>query len=371
MAKVTLRPLDNNAPGFGNLTLTGVRDGATVASLAIQRNQDELFLQKDGQWESQPFPFGLPATTRDDDRTQAAEIGPELVDPLLENPHTTYRAVLYSADEAGLGEASLKIKDGLMASSASGHTPTTTAEETTLSPAAMPPDPAEEEIEEKKEEQEREPAQEQPAAPSEDTTPPADTSSEPGPRKKRKVWPFVLVGILLLLGLLFGGAMLLGSGALDSWKPGFGGDDTARTTSDQKDSASEPGTATEMPEAPSSSSPAQTGAPCSLSSMESDDELAFVQSCTSSDSNDMMAVINQAMKSEHCNIARRLYAHEALDGNASVAMAYAREFDPQTHTDSACFPQADAETAVFWYETALETDPDQADAGNRIEELKP
>ena len=32
------------------------------------------------------------------------------------------------------------------------------------------------------------------------------------------------------------------------------------------------------------------------------------------------------------------------------------EFDPAQHAPSACFPEPDAETAIFWYETALGLD---------------
>ncbi|PAU77574.1 hypothetical protein CK498_10160 [Halomonas salipaludis] len=110
--------------------------------------------------------------------------------------------------------------------------------------------------------------------------------------------------------------------------------------------------------------------PCSLQRMGEVGELEFIQSCVGSDDGDMLNVVNQALANDHCGIARRLYAHQALNGDAAAALAYAQEFDPAQHTPSTCFPEADVETAIFWYETALGIDADNAEASQRLEEMQ-
>ncbi|MDN6180138.1 MAG: hypothetical protein ACTHXI_02895 [Halomonadaceae bacterium] len=370
MAKVTLTPLEQNIPGQGNLTLTGVKGVEPVSSLAIQRNQDELFLQQNGTWESQPFKFALPADSEASSQAQAAKVDASIVDPLLESPNTTYRATLYDSHGNNVDQASMKIKGQLMASSAGGSTPSSGDEAASLSPADPTPAAAPEPLEPEPPAPESEPEpseataeHDEPAA-AETHTP---ASAPPKPRK-RKIWPFVLIGILLLVAAIIGGAYLLGSGALSM--PGGGEPDAPAA----KDSA-KPAPAAEEPDsaAPSADTApdSSANAACSAEQMAASDALPFVQDCLASQPDDIMQVINAAKAGEHCDIARRIYANQALGGNANAALAYAQEFDPGSHQASACFPEPDTETAVFWYETALEINPDQTDASRRLQELNP
>jgi len=113
---------------------------------------------------------------------------------------------------------------------------------------------------------------------------------------------------------------------------------------------------------------AQSADECSLS-QNKNDELAFIQNClkTKPDSQRILAVINQAKAENKCAIAQRLYANQAQSGNADIALAYAKEYEE--NANSSCF-KADKGTAIYWYETALEANPNLAEAKQRLAELK-
>jgi hypothetical protein len=111
---------------------------------------------------------------------------------------------------------------------------------------------------------------------------------------------------------------------------------------------------------------------CTLESMNSLPELTFVQTCIKAapDSAKLLEIINQAKAGKHCGVAQRLYANRAQAGDALIANAYAREYDPKYLKASECFPVADNATAAYWYETILTQDPNNAEAKQRFEELQ-
>lgn len=118
---------------------------------------------------------------------------------------------------------------------------------------------------------------------------------------------------------------------------------------------------------------ADTG-PCSLAQMKRQEEQAFIQHCLAdldvhNDSQAVLAVINTAKSNNHCGIAQRLYSHRAHAGDAVIALAYAQEYDPQFERGDTCFPEADSEAALYWYETVLEIDPSNSQAEQRFQEL--
>lgn len=104
---------------------------------------------------------------------------------------------------------------------------------------------------------------------------------------------------------------------------------------------------------------------CQVSSAS--DELSFIQTClkTKPDNQKLLTIIDEAKKANKCSIAQRLYAHQAQSGNAEIALAYAKEYE----TGNACF-KADKETAIYWYESVLSADPNNATAKQRLDELK-
>ena len=97
------------------------------------------------------------------------------------------------------------------------------------------------------------------------------------------------------------------------------------------------------------------------------DELAFIQSClkTKPESKQILEIIASAKQANKCAIAQRLYANQAQGGNVEIALAYAEEYEK----GSSCF-QADKGTAIYWYETALSNDPNNAKAKEKLEALK-
>ena len=128
-----------------------------------------------------------------------------------------------------------------------------------------------------------------------------------------------------------------------------------------------------VPETPAPA-PAPAGAtPCTLESMQSQPELAFVQACIQNkpDSATVLEVIKQAKANNHCGVAQRLYANRAQGGDIEIASAYAREYDPKYLQPSECFKAPDNATAAYWYETILGFDENNAEAKARFEELKP
>ncbi|WP_010628944.1 hypothetical protein [Halomonas sp. KM-1] len=387
MRKVELKPLESNQPGHGQLVLLGWKGENEGLSLDIQRNQDEHFLQEDGLWRSNTFKFHLPTLQPGADESLTAVVDDTIVDPLLENPHATYMVRLYGPDGAQVGRARLRIGQGLMSSGASGTAPDYKASATLDTPQAPPANP----------EPQPEPvtvpdaasAIEAPAT-SHEAVPepaPARPESAPAPAGKSKRWLWILLAVAILAAII-GAAAWFGL-AMRGQEPLAAADETTvdETTVDEslvegeatpqeepllEETGEENLSETAAPEEPAPTQAAATAGPCSLQRMEEMGELEFIHVCTSagSEAGNMMAVIGEARDNAHCGIARRLYAHQAISGDVAAALAYAREFDPAQHAPSACFPVADTETAIFWYDLALSHDPDNAEASQRLEELQ-
>ena len=113
----------------------------------------------------------------------------------------------------------------------------------------------------------------------------------------------------------------------------------------------------------------QSNSQCNVANAITDD-LSFIQQCLQSKPNTdaVIDVINQAKQANKCNIAQRLYANQSLL-NAKVALLYAKEYDMKFYQDNQCF-KADKETAIYWYETSLNNDPNNSLAKERLAELQ-
>lgn len=110
---------------------------------------------------------------------------------------------------------------------------------------------------------------------------------------------------------------------------------------------------------------------CSAEAMAQTDEMTFMQRCLAAVNDDtatILEVIQGAKAAGQCNIAQRLYLHRGHEGDVTIAVAYAQEYDPATHQANPCF-EPDVEAALYWYETALESAPNHAVAKTRYEEL--
>jgi len=113
----------------------------------------------------------------------------------------------------------------------------------------------------------------------------------------------------------------------------------------------------------------QSNSQCNVANVTTDD-LSFIQQCLQNkpDTDTVIDIINQAKQANKCNIAQRLYANQSLL-NAKVALLYAKEYDMKFYQDNQCF-KADKETAIYWYETSLNNDPNNELAKERLAELQ-
>lgn len=336
--RVDLLALEPNVPGRACLTVKKWQGGEEQLEFSIQRNQDGFYLQDQKAWSNNPFwfkvsRFALAASGE----TLEAQVGPEVVDPLLEGGANSQFQI--ELREQNLGHADKGVVRpgvGLLPSTAGGQTRSTYGGADLSAPVVPEPEPEIPELPElilpvAEPEPEPTPASAEPVY-----TPP------PAPVKKSKKGLIALLIVVLLL---------LAAG-LGYWFY-------------QRTPAPAPTVAAPAPTATNAEA-------CTLDSMNSVPELTFVQTCIKAapDSAKLLEIINQAKASKHCGVAQRLYANRAQAGDPLIANAYAREYDPKYLKASECFPAADNATAAYWYETILTQDPNNAEAKQRFEELQ-
>ena len=344
--RVDLLALEPNVPGRACLTVKKWQGGEEQLEFSIQRNQDGFYLQDQKAWSNNPFwfkvsRFALAASGE----ALEAQVGPEVVDPLLEGGANSQFQI--ELREQNLGHADKGVVRpgvGLLPSTAGGQTRSTYGGADLSAPVVPEPEPEIPELPElilpvAEPEPEPTPAPAEPVY-----TPP------PAPVKKSKKGLIALLIVVLLL-LAAGGAWW--------W---FNKQPTAPVE------APKPEPKTEQPAPPTPTA----ALPCTLESMQSEGEIPFVQACIQNapGSAALLEVINQAKASKHCGVAQRLYANRAQAGDPLIANAYAREYDPKYLKASECFPAADNATAAYWYETILTQDPNNVEAKQRFEELQ-
>lgn len=334
--RVDLLALEPNVPGRACLTVKKWQGGEEQLEFSIQRNQDGFYLQDQQVWSNNPFWFKVSRfTVAANGETLEAQVGPEVVDPLLEGSASSQFQI--ELREQSLGHADKGVVRpgvGLLPSTAGGQTRSTYGGADLTAPTAPAP-----EIPELPELTlpTAEPEIELESVPNERAyTPPA-----PPVKKSNKG----LLGLALVLVLLL-------AAAAGFWFY-------------KRTPAPAPAVAAAAP----AGADAQA---CTLDSMNSLPELTFVQTCIKAapDSARLLEIINEAKAGKHCGVAQRLYANRAQAGDALIANAYAREYDPKYLKASECFPAADNATAAYWYETILTQDPNNAEAKQRFEELQ-
>ncbi|MFB8830452.1 hypothetical protein ACE0DR_16570 [Azotobacter sp. CWF10] len=346
MLRIELTAAVGGQPGYGELTVRGWPGGTDGLELSVLRNQDSLYLDAGGGWDSLPIWHAIDGLERRGELL-AGRVGPWLVDPLVRDPKMVYRLQLRDAEQSDGGV--LRIVGNLLSSSAVGHPP---PEEPPPRPVVAPFEPqAEPEPEPVIVEPEpvEKPRADRPLVAERDE----EFRAAPAPQPRKPVrWLPLALGLLLLLGIGLGAYWYF---------------------------VLRPQTQTPVAAAPAPT-PAPAAAaggeanPCGETALEGvGDDLAFIQACLRSNpsSAQVLEVIDAAKQSKRCGVVQRLYAHKAQAGDAAIALAYAREYDPQTFKTGGCVPSADAETAAYWYEIALANDPANADAKQRLEALKP
>lgn len=340
MLRIELKAAQSGQPGYGELTVHGWQEGADSLELTVQRNQDGRYLGANGKWDTSPSWHGLDGLDLVDEKL-TGEVGPWLIDPLMLDPQMAY--MLQLRNEDGSDKGVLRILGTLLSSKAAGNSshdekkverkaepvipPVVEPEPALLPEPEVEPEPIELFLDE--------PQVAEPIAPS----PPP-----PQPVKDPSKLPMILIILLLVLAL-----------AAAAWwfllrKPA--GDDTAA--------------------APSTPAAGEAAACSAQALSEGSEDLTFIQAClkSSPSSEQVLAVIAAAKEAKRCGVVQRLYAHKAQSGDAAIAYAYAREYDPQHHVGGGCIEAADGETAAYWYEIAVNNDPGNQDASQRLEELK-
>ncbi|RMQ43436.1 hypothetical protein ALQ04_02053 [Pseudomonas cichorii] len=337
---IKLSPLATPVPGHAFLQVRGWEHDAGNLEFAIQRNQDDHYLQHDRQWGNAPCWFAQHFVEDADGDSISYQVGPEIVDPLLLSSATgMFNFRLRSPDGSAEDENPMRLAAGLNSSLAGSSTGAGAAESTvSLTPPPAAPEPL------------IEPVEAPPAEPEPQPEPVVEQAPPAQPAAAKSRTGLLLLGIVLLLAIAAG---------LWFWL--------------KQPKAPEP-VAAPVPAAPVAAPAAPvSAAPCSVEALSSETELNFVQGCIkqSPDSAALLKVIELAKANKQCGVAQRLYANRAQAGNVEVAQAYAREYDPKYLQPSACFTTADNATAVYWYETILSYQADNAEAAQRLKELKP
>ena len=363
---------DPAVPGEAQLLirLRGVTDLVESLEFALLNNQQN-YLQEGDQWSPAPHWFsisgGYPLQSGSGFRVGAA-----IVDPLLVNQSPIQLHVKLASGEDR--HTTLQVaREAVLPSSARGEvgeyggssvisTPVVEAPQVPeLAPVGVPVEielpafSAEPEVE----------AEPEPVP----VATPLPMASTAAPKSKT---PLILGGVVLLLLL----------GALIFWfsRPADAPSAAAPVTDSIADTAAEPvtdptaETAAELVAAEpvvNEASGEATDDGCSATNLATKSELAFVQACIAEQppTDALLAVIQNAKSAQKCGVAQRLYANRAQGGDSKVALAYAREYDPKFHQSNDCFKEADNATAAYWYDTALQVEPDNAEAKQRYEEL--
>lgn len=339
--KVVIKPLEPNIPGQAHMRIKSWDEAATGLEFKVQRNQDMGYLNgAEGEWSNSEYWFELTAVEEDSEGLLIS-IGPDLLDPLLENVGGAYIVTMRNSN-GYKDDGRLKIAAHLLSSTALGGSKVHQASGVLETPVAHVVAELEPELV-----PEPEPIPEpviEPEVELEPTPEPVQPSPAVADKKSNSKKILVILLALLLVLALAGAAWWF----YKQKGAGIGGALSGAVADLSGDSG-----------------------PCAVANMHADNELQFIQSCLqeAKDSNALLEVIQQAKANDHCGIAQRLYANRAQSGDTVIALAYAKEYDPKFFSANSCFTEANTETAVYWYETVLLNEPDNIEAAQRLEEL--
>lgn len=309
-------------------------------------NNEKNYLQPDGGWNSAPHWFtidgGYPLTSGSGFR-----IGPMLLNPLLENASLVQIQVKLSSGD--IYSTTLQLaRDELFSSDARGQTGDYSGSSVLTAPLS-----------------ETVPTPEPVVQPKPTPLPPAPTPDAGKPKATSSRLPMIIVAILVLLIAAAALWWFFGRGAAVNTPA------AVEKPAETEAPAASP-TPVPAPAAEPAPEPVTSSAACSPANITSQSELDFVQNCVQQklDSSQLLAIIQAAKEARKCGIAQRLYANRAQGGDSQVALAYAGEYDPKYHQSSECFKDPDTDTAAYWYETALQSDPNNQEAKQRLEGLR-
>ena len=333
-------PCTPSEPGSAQLMVRLRGEQAELSELTFSLcSNEQQYLQPDGSWNSAPHWFTIDGGYSFNGGS-AFRIGPSLLDPLLERASQVQIQARLASGETRSTTLQM-ARDELFSSDARGQTSNYSGSSVLTAPVPTPT---------------QAPAPE-PVVVAEPAPAPVEPLPTPAPSVKKRntaLVPMIAAAVLLLL--IIAGALW--------W---FMGRDSAPAdpvppVAVAAPAPAEPATATAEPDTQE----------CSTANMTRQSELDFVQNCVQQklDSDALLTIIQVAKEANKCGVAQRLYANRAQNGDIKVALAYASEYDPQDHKANACFKTADADTAAYWYETVLQTEPDNQKAKQRLEELR-
>lgn len=324
---VQLQPLTPVVAGQARLIIKKWQGELEGLEFSVQRNQAPSYLQAAKQWANSAAWFAITLTENAEGDLEGL-IGDDILDPILESSGTAaYIWHLQAGADGERDQGRLILASGLLASAAgSGSAALGRQTETITQPTISKPKPIVEPTVE-------------PVLPPEELTPSAEPLLVAEQKKKKGVNPLLIILPIVTLLLI---------AAVAAWlflKPSLGDSAEVNQIDD-------------------------TG--CSIAGLESQSELNFVQNCIQEglSSEQLLTVITDAKAAGKCGVAQRLYANRAQSGDTEIALAYAKEYDPQFHLPNACFSEPDKATASYWYETVLSVEPDHALAQQRLGELE-
>lgn len=326
MLKVELFPTERG-PGYAKLTISGA--AGNVATLAIQRNQDQKYLAEGRAWTTTHFWHDLSQMQKARDGVEG-EVGPALVDSILSSPNVAYLAHVRANESAPIERAVIVVRPGVLASSAAGDRDRIVdhGEGIFASAAPMATQVTEDLPEVESIDTVEDPIEPEPSIP-EPPAPPKEDSSNP--------LKLILIGIGVLLALLLIGALV--------WFFVLNKEPTPEPPKTQDPAETE--TVTEPTES------AETViSPCSAESLADVGGTEFLRNCVNSSpsSQAILDAVETLEAKNECDSARRMLTYVSQKGDNDVAFAYAQKLDPEGFTATNCFQEADADTAAYWYE---------------------
>ena len=346
MAKIQLisetHDLNRRKPGFALLKISGWNYSPQETQLSIQRSEDEKFLGTDGQWEPSPVWHFISNMNAAADNVLEGDVGPAMVDPIVNSPNNSYRVTLKT--DAETETRTMRVDGDIFPSNASGSTP----DSLTIGNGFILDDSAvgtavEEEVETVNESPELPESELEPEPDNASDTIASVSESKPGFIARNKVLIIVLFLILLSLAA---------AAALWYFKvPPFTADQKPFADSQQDN---------QLPEQPIvrppleplevASAPAQT--------QLSDMELLQQFLATKPSTDEILAMAQEWKNTGHCRAMLKMMVYSGHKSNDSIiALEYAKMHDPNLFKAGGCIEEGDKDTAVYWYQKSI-------DAGN-------
>lgn len=349
MAKIQLtsetRALDRRKPGFALLRISGWAHSPEQTQMSIQSSEDEKFLGVDGQWEPAPVWQSLSNMNQVEDNVLEGDVGPALVDPIVNSPNNSYRVTLKSDAESEV--KTMRVDNNVLASSASGSAPDSLAfgngfilDDFDTSTENIEAEKDLEELEISDSEIDAEPD----GIPIDNIAENIATNTSPksGFFAGNKMI-IIIVLVLLLLAIIAGAA----------WHFKWFSPESLEPTAPEPTVIEPVAPVTPMPVTPVIS-------PSPVTPTLTDMEL-LRQFLATKPSTDEILDKAKEWKNGHCKAMLKMMVYSGHKNNDSrVAFEYAKMHDPNLFTSGGCIAKGDKDTAVYWYQKSIDAGNEEA-----------